>query len=122
MEINDIKKALYKQKPIAKLIVRKNGVANYDAVIIEQEEPILKYKRVFFDVPESDMGDAKFTEEMDAKLRDLELNIESNKDLSPQFKDKYLSKLKEEADKIVIASEMITSKKVYEKYYTEKIE
>lgn len=68
MKKNDIKKALYKQKPIAKLLVRKNGVAYYDAVILEQKEPIVKYKTVFFNVPESDMGDAEFTEEMDAKL------------------------------------------------------
>ena len=80
MEINEIKKALYKQKPIAKLLVRKNGVAYYDAVILEQEEPILKYKTLFFDVPESDMGDAEFTEEMDAKLLIRWLNCNKNTD------------------------------------------
>lgn len=64
----EIKKALYKQKPEASLLMIRKGVAYYDAKIKIEEEPIIKYKTIFFEVPVSDMGDADFTPTMDGKL------------------------------------------------------
>ena len=60
MELNDIKKALYKQKPIASLIKIKNGKAHYIATL--NDTPI------HFEIPIIDMGDAEFLIMMDAKL------------------------------------------------------
>jgi hypothetical protein len=60
---------------------------------------------------------AQFKQEMDDRLKMLELNIQANKNLSPLFKEKYLPILREEADKIIIASELIDSKKVYQKLF-----
>lgn len=59
----------------------------------------------------------KFKQDMDENLNTLVLNIESNKNLSPQFKEKYLPILKEAADKITIANELIVSKKMYQKIF-----
>lgn len=66
--IEMVKKELYKQKPTAELLYIRKGVAYYDAKIKIEEEPIIKYKTIFFEVPVSDMGDADFTPTMDAKL------------------------------------------------------
>jgi hypothetical protein len=68
MNNTEIKKELYKQKPIAKMLYIRSGVAYYDAVIRIEEESVIKNKTVFFMVPVEDMGDADFTPEMDAKL------------------------------------------------------
>lgn len=68
MNLIEIKKELYKQKPTAELLYIRKGVAYYDAKIKIEEEPIIKYKTIFFEVPVSDMGDADFTPTMDAKL------------------------------------------------------
>ena len=68
MTTTEIKKELYKQKPIAELLYIRKGVAYYDTKIKIQEEPVVKYKTLFFEVPVSDMGDADFTPTMDAKL------------------------------------------------------
>jgi hypothetical protein len=59
---DDIKKLLYRQKPKAILIKKINGIWTYTTPL---REP-----RLFldFEVPESDMGDAKFEDEMDAHL------------------------------------------------------
>jgi len=59
MEKNEIKKALYKQKPEAKMIFIRNNIAYYCAD--------LKEKRVDFEVPVNDMGNADFLPIMDAK-------------------------------------------------------
>lgn len=61
MELNEIKKALYKQKPIAEFDMIRKGVAYYDA-FIDNLYPLR------FEIPVSDMGDADLLPEMDAKL------------------------------------------------------
>jgi hypothetical protein len=60
MNITDIKKELYKQKPEAHLRYIRKGYAHYYADLTDI--------RVNFEVPVSDMGDADFTPTMDAKL------------------------------------------------------
>jgi hypothetical protein len=57
---NEIKKALYKQKPKARLRFIRKGVAYYYADLEEE--------RVNFEVPVDDMGDADFNVEMEGKL------------------------------------------------------
>jgi hypothetical protein len=60
MEKNEIKKLLYKQDPIA---TRVNYTeTEYDYVAYVNEDYLVKFK-----VPTSDMGDGKFTPEMQAK-------------------------------------------------------
>ena len=61
MEKNEIKKALYRQKPIAKKMFEENGNYVYRTYLEDGTE-------LPFIVPISDMGDAKFEDEMDAKL------------------------------------------------------
>lgn len=61
MEKNEIKKALYKQDPMAYLVVIKKGNLNY-ATKLEDNTTVL------FEVPVSDIGDAGFFSEMSAKL------------------------------------------------------
>jgi len=65
MEKNEIKKALYKQKPVAKLQMIRKGLAYYSATIEVNEKVDTE---VQFEVPVNDMGDADFFPEMDAKL------------------------------------------------------
>lgn len=60
MSNTEIKKALYKQKPEARIIYIRKGVAYYYAD--------LKEKRVHFEIPVNDMGDADFLPRMEAKL------------------------------------------------------
>lgn len=65
MELNDIKKALYKQNPKAEIKFIRKGIAYYLAVIQDDNyEPV----EVRFEVPVIDMGDADFLPYMDAKL------------------------------------------------------
>lgn len=59
--INEIKKALYREKPVAKKVDERNGIYAYDATLVDGTI-------IQFDVPISDMGDAKFEDQMDAKL------------------------------------------------------
>lgn len=61
MEKNDIKKALYRQKPIAKKTKEVENVYLYETSLEEG-------MKIYFEVPVSDMGDATFGDEMDAKL------------------------------------------------------
>lgn len=61
MNKNEIKKALYRQKPIASFMKIKNGCAYYVASIEEDDA-------IIFKIPVNDMGDAEFTLMMDAKL------------------------------------------------------
>lgn len=68
MEINEIKKELYKQKPEASLLYIRKGVAYYEAILRIKGHVLTKAKRVFFEVPVSDMGDADLLPQMDAKL------------------------------------------------------
>lgn len=60
MTKNEIKKALYKQKPEAHFRFIRKGVAYYYADLEEM--------RVNFEIPVSDMGDADFTPTMEGKL------------------------------------------------------
>ena len=60
MEKNEIKKALYRQKPQAEIKFIRQGVAYYYADLEEE--------RVQFEVPVNDMGDADFERTMEAKL------------------------------------------------------
>lgn len=64
MEKNEIKKALYKQKPTAKLEFIRVGVAYYSTEIKDGDNDFT----VSFQVPVDDMGDADYFPEMDAKL------------------------------------------------------
>ena len=67
MELNDIKKALYKQNPRARIQSKNDGIFCYIAPItdgtIDQETKI----EVRFEVPVVDMGIAEFHDVMDAK-------------------------------------------------------
>ena len=61
MEKNDIKKALYKQKPIATVTHIKSGVVYYTAFLGD-------FTKIFFEVPVNDMGDASFKSQIEAQL------------------------------------------------------
>ena len=60
MLINDLKKFLYKENPIAEFNCIKKGVAIYE--IWHEGQPII------FMIPITDMGDASFKKHMDSKL------------------------------------------------------
>jgi len=61
METNDIKKSLYKEKTKATLLYIRKGTAYYCTTLFSGA-------KIYFDIPVSDMGDADFTPEMEAKL------------------------------------------------------
>lgn len=67
MEKNEIKKALYKQKPVANFKMVRNSVAYYESVIQDEQAEPVPYT-VNFAIPVSDMGDADLLPEMDGKL------------------------------------------------------
>lgn len=60
MELNEIKKALYKEKPIALFISASNASLTYGCYIKDVYQ-------VYFYIPHSDIGDAKFGAEMPAQ-------------------------------------------------------
>jgi hypothetical protein len=62
MELNEIKKALYKENPHAVLKHIRKGVAYYSAHLASED------KVIQFQIPVSDMGDADFLSHMDSKL------------------------------------------------------
>lgn len=66
MEKNDIKKALYRQNPIAEFKYIRKGKAYYNTVI-QSNDSTATYS-VTFEVPVEDMGDADFHSEMESKL------------------------------------------------------
>jgi len=66
MEKNEIKKELYKQKPMAALDFIRKGDAYYSTVL--NCENGIDTVSVQFKVPVNDMGDADFFGQMDAKL------------------------------------------------------
>lgn len=68
MELNDIKKALYKQGPIAKFMVANKDGLQYACIIQDFSKPIVESQQVSFCIPFSDIGDAKFVDVMEAKL------------------------------------------------------
>lgn len=61
MEINEIKKALYRQKPKATIVFIRKNVAYYKT---ELSDGI----KLRFEIPVEDMGDADFFPEMEAKF------------------------------------------------------
>ena len=65
MEKNEIKKALYKQKPMAQFTMIRKEVAYYQTTIVNDDE---SSTRINFEIPVGDMGDADYYQEMDAKL------------------------------------------------------
>jgi|TARA_B110000259_G_C14009453_1_gene399072 hypothetical protein len=65
MTNTEIKKALYKQKPIAKLQFIRIGVAYYETIIRDDDSLEIW---IGFQVPVSDMGDTDYFPQMDAKL------------------------------------------------------
>lgn len=67
MNLNDIKKGLYKQNPVANFSFIRKGCAHY-ASTINTNDTVPQKLNIRFEIPISDMGDADFTKEMDAKL------------------------------------------------------
>jgi hypothetical protein len=61
MELNEVKKSLYKEKPVATFTQILKGICYYETSLQDGT-------KVFFSVPHSDMGDASFTVEMNAQL------------------------------------------------------
>lgn len=66
MNKTEIKKALYKQKPVAEFTHIRRGIAYYNTILRIEEEPYTH--SVFFEIPVDDMGDADFDKQMDANL------------------------------------------------------
>ncbi len=65
MEKNDIKKILYRNKISAFFSAAKKGNLEYTATIFDIDEKTL---HLLFVIPFSDIGDAAFFQEMEAKL------------------------------------------------------
>jgi hypothetical protein len=61
MEVNEIKKALYRQKPKATIVFIRKNVAYYKTELTDGT-------KLRFEIPIKDMGDADFFPEMEAKL------------------------------------------------------
>lgn len=67
MEINEIKKKIYLQKPTADLLYIRKGFVYYNTTININDNP-MTVKTIFFKVPVSDMGDADFLPKMQSSL------------------------------------------------------
>jgi len=67
MEKNEIKKALYKQNPTAKLDYIRKGNAYYSTVV-DYVVAGMTGVLIRFEIPVEDMGDADFGAEMESKL------------------------------------------------------
>jgi len=67
--LNDIKKILYKDNPVAEFDYIRKGYAYYKALVhyTEGESPIKVSRYIPFMIPIADMGDADFKARMDAK-------------------------------------------------------
>jgi predicted PolB exonuclease-like 3'-5' exonuclease len=61
MTTEEIKKALYKERPIANFLFIRKGIATYRTQLTSGQS-------IHFDIPVFDMGDADFLPVMDAKL------------------------------------------------------
>ena len=61
IELNEAKKALYKEKPVATLLYIRKGSAYYFTSLADGS-------RINFTVPVDDMGDTDYQSHMDAKL------------------------------------------------------
>ena len=62
METNEIKKFLYKEKPLARRVENAGDDKRYTYHVL------LNHEDIFFDVPISDMGEKIFDEEIPAQL------------------------------------------------------
>jgi hypothetical protein len=65
LSLNDTKKMLYKQNPIAHLRCIRKGCAYYGAIVVDELE---HDHSINFEIPISDMGDADFYSQMAGKL------------------------------------------------------
>ena len=65
MELNEIKKELYMQKPIADFKMVRRGIAYYTVSILTSNG---EFAHLTFEIPVNDMGDADLLPTMDAKL------------------------------------------------------
>ena len=63
MDLNSIKKELYKQKPKARFLGARKGTLHYIASIGKGPE----HRSYFFHIPIGDMGEASFEPEMESK-------------------------------------------------------
>ncbi len=61
MEINEIKKSLYKENPPAEFRSIKNGIAYYSTYVKSDNQ------MVNFEIPTNDMGESDFLRTMDSK-------------------------------------------------------
>jgi len=61
MTHTEIKKELYRQNPLAHFMGAKKGHMHYRTILVDE-------KHVWFEVPFTDIGDAVFYPDMDAKL------------------------------------------------------
>ena len=77
----------------------------------------VKNQKTTVPTKESRTALSNFVQEMDKNLIIFEKNIQANKRLSPQFKEKYLYEIRKKIDEIVVASDLIDSKKVYQKIF-----
>ena len=68
MEKNEIKKALYKQNPLASFKMLRQGVAYYTTAVEDNSKDIPTTRNISFEIPVQDMGDADFFKVMEAKL------------------------------------------------------
>lgn len=68
---NEVKKALYKQKPIANLVSEHPYILQYQCDVTVNDKPFV----CNFSVPVSDMGDTTFTNSMPAQLLICYLDI-----------------------------------------------
>lgn len=66
MTTNEIKKLLYKEKPMAHLVDSDNEMTIYRAWVGKGEYDATTY--VYFHIPFAEMGEAPFAEEMPAQL------------------------------------------------------
>jgi hypothetical protein len=64
METNDIKKALYKEKPIAYL----SSISKTESLYYTHIGIFPEIKCIWFLIPNDDLGDAVFLPEMEAKF------------------------------------------------------
>lgn len=91
---------------------RRTLFLNPDTKIVET-----KNQKTTEPTKESRKALSSYVQEMNKNLTIFEKNIEANKKLSPQFKEKYLYEIRKKIDEIVVASELINSKKVYQKIF-----
>lgn len=73
MTANEIKKELYKQNPIANLILIHKGIVRYEASLYSEDN---KYHIVSFNVPVSEMDNVAFFEAMIATSLIKYLNVD----------------------------------------------